>query len=291
MVATRTAFERELNLARELAVQAGHIILSHYDTDYSIELKAGKEPVTIADRSSSQHIVKRLAQAFPQDLILSEELVPPVGLQNHERVWIIDPMDGTGEFINHSGEFAVMIGLVESGQPVLGVIHQPVTGFLYWAVRGHGAYFNSGRHTRLLRVSTRRDFSQLRIAASRSHFTQELRRLYHQLGIQEVVRSGSVGLKLALIARQSCDLYLNLSGLTSCWDTCAPQILLTEAGGLVSNLSGQPLDYSFKQLRNLNGVVASNGVVHSLLLERIQALLEEYYRTKLAQIHGEEGLA
>lgn len=280
-----------MNLSRELALQAGQILLSHYDTDYTVELKAGEEPVTIADRTSSQHIVARLQQAFPQDLVVSEEQHPPAGLLNHERVWIIDPMDGTREFINHNGEFSVMIGLVESGQPVLGVVYQPVTGFLYWAVSGQGAYFQSGRNTRLLRVSRQQDFSQLRIAASRSHLTEELRELYLGLGIQEIVHSGSVGLKLALIARQTCDLYLNLSALTSCWDTCAPQILLTEAGGQVSNLSGQPLDYSFRQLRNLNGVVASNGVIHELLIDRIHALLEGHYQAQIARIREEDSLS
>jgi 3'(2'), 5'-bisphosphate nucleotidase len=289
MSAMTHRFERELDITREVAQKAGEIILSYYDTDYDVQMKVGQEPVTIADKSSSRYIVEALQTAFPRDLVVSEECDLPGGVRNHDRVWIIDPVDGTKEFIKHNGEFSVMIGLVEEGVPVVGVVYQPVTGYLYWAARGQGSFSLRDQQTQALHVSRHQHFHELCIAASRSHLTQELRELYSRLGISEIIRSGSVGLKLAMIARQTCDVYLNLSGMTSCWDTCAPEIILTEAGGRVSNLSGTLLDYSFQQLKNHNGVVASNAIVHERLLERIHVVLEGHYFAELERVREEEG--
>jgi len=286
---TTTAYQRELDLTREIAREAGQIILTHYDTDYAIQMKAGQEPVTIADKTSSQYIVSALEKAFPKDLVVSEESSLPSGLESHSRIWIIDPMDGTKEFINHNGEFSVMIGMIEEGRPVVGVVYQPVTGYMYWAAKGQGSYSRRDQQIQSMQTSVNTDFAKIKIAASRSHLTDELLEIYQALGIQEIIRSGSVGLKLAMIARQTCDIYLNLSGMTSCWDTCAPEIILTEAGGQVTNLSGEPLDYSFRQLKNSDGVVASNGVVHAQLLEKIQTILEGHYQAEIASVDAEEG--
>jgi 3'(2'), 5'-bisphosphate nucleotidase len=269
-------FKQELQIAREAAFDAGRLILSHYDTRYAVEHKEDDSPVTIADREASELIIQRLQKAFPADLIVSEEHIPAADLTVHERVWIIDPVDGTQEFINHNGEFAVLIGLVQAGQPVAGVVYQPVTDQLCWASQGQGAFIQRATRAEQLWVSAHDRFIHLRIAASRSHMTPELWDLYRQLEFGGVIRSGSMGLKLAMIARQECDLYLNLSGQTSCWDTCASQILLTEAGGKITNLSGQPLDYGLHQLKNTNGVLASNGALHEQLLEKIHHLLETH---------------
>ncbi|MGE3727402.1 MAG: 3'(2'),5'-bisphosphate nucleotidase CysQ [Candidatus Sericytochromatia bacterium] len=290
MSAVMHHFERELDITREVAQKAGEIILSFYDTDYVVQMKTGQEPVTIADKTSSRFIVEALQKSFPRDLVVSEESEVPGGVQSHDRIWIIDPVDGTKEFIKHNGEFSVMIGLVEEGVPVVGVVYQPVTGYLYWASRGQGAFSLRDQLLKPLQVSQRQSFHELCIAASRSHLTQELCDLYERLGITEIIRSGSVGLKLAMIAHQTCDLYLNLSGMTSCWDTCAPEIILKEAGGRVSNLSGTPLDYSFQQIKNHNGVVASNGIVHDRLLERIHTVLEGHYFAEIERVRDEDGL-
>jgi 3'(2'), 5'-bisphosphate nucleotidase len=272
-----TDLHHELNITRTIAEQAGHIIVSHYNTDYQVHMKAGEEPVTIADRQASQHIVNALQQAFPNDLVLSEESTVPKGVSQSHRVWVIDPMDGTKEFIKHNNEFSVMIGLVREGSPVLGVVYQPLTEHLYWGVKGQGAFARQSGEVRQMHVSKHSQMDELCIAVSRSHLSQELIELYQRMGIPRMLQSGSVGLKLALIAQQVCDVYLNISGMTSCWDTCAPEAILREAGGHTSDLSGKPLDYSFEQLKNRDGVIATNGVVHQKLLSLIQQLLEQHY--------------
>jgi len=274
------SLQRELTLAKEAAIEAGKIILSHYDTDYQVQMKTGEEPVTIADKTSSNYIVQALHRAFPQDAIVSEENALPTDLATAERIWVIDPMDGTKEFIQHNGEFAVMIGLVQAGDPVLGVVYQPVTDMMCWGVSGQGAYVQNGCGPQRLQVSHQADLSEVRIAASRSHYTHEMKRLYTELGLQNIVQSGSLGLKFAMIARQLCEIYFNMSNVTSCWDTCAPEVILKEAGGRISNLSGTRLTYTFSHVKNRNGVVATNGPIHDYLVEQIQNLLSHR-----AQVH------
>ncbi|MBF2052498.1 MAG: 3'(2'),5'-bisphosphate nucleotidase CysQ [Candidatus Sericytochromatia bacterium] len=276
--------QRELQLVKNIAVEAGKIILSHYDTDYQVQMKSGEEPVTIADKTSSRYIVNALQQAYPNDAIVSEENDLPTNLKTAERIWVIDPMDGTKEFIKHNGEFAVMIGLVQAGDPVLGVVYQPVNEKMYWGIHGQGA-FMAQTHIQTplqLKVSGEDKLKALRIAASRSHYTPEIKNIYRALGLNNVVQSGSLGLKFAMIARQICDIYFNLSNVTSCWDTCAPEVILKEAGGRISNLSGTRLTYTFSHVKNRNGVIATNGPIHDYLVEKIQDLLIQRAKSQLA---------
>lgn len=273
--------QHELQLAQNAAIEAGKIVLSHYDTDYQIQMKAGEEPVTIADKMSSNYIVQVLQQAFPHDAIVSEENALPEDLASYERVWVIDPIDGTKEFIKHNGEFAVMIGLVQSGDPVLGVVYQPVNQMMCWGIHGQGAYMQTAKGKHALHVSKASQLDDLRIATSRSHFSPEMQALYDALGLKNIVRSGSLGLKFSMIARQQSEIYFNLSNITSCWDTCAPEVILKEAGGRISNLSGTRLTYTFSHVKNRNGVIATNGPIHNYLVERIQELLSQHLAQRM----------
>ena len=270
-----SSLQRELKTAQLAALEAGNIILSHYDTDYKVDFKVGEEPVTIADKCSSQYIVQTIRKAFPEDAIVSEESELPPGLSDADRIWLIDPMDGTRDFINHNGEFAVMIGLVQGGDPVMGVVYQPVTDTMTWAVKGEGAFFQGRNGVQKLHVSSEGNLANLRIAASRSSFSRELEKLYRKLGLQHIVQSGSLGLKVSLIARQVGDIYFNLSNITACWDTCAPEVILKEAGGRITNLSGTRLTYTISHVKNRNGVIATNGPIHDHLVEQIQMLLSQ----------------
>lgn len=276
------SLKRELETAKIVAVEAGKILLSHYDTDYKVDLKAGAEPVTIADKTSSQHIVDVIRRAFPHDAIVSEESELPSGLAQAERIWLIDPMDGTHDFINHNGEFAVMIGLVREGDPVMGVVYQPVTDTMCWASHLEGSFYQGQQGVQQLQVSTEANLNKLRVAASRSNYNRELGKLYRRLGFQHIVRSGSLGLKFSLIARQACDIYFNMSNITACWDTCAPEVILKEAGGRISNLSGTRLTYTISHVKNRNGVIATNGPIHDYLVEQIQQVLSQRVQEQLA---------
>src|SRR5690606_1497796 len=132
--------QEELALVMKIALEAGTIVNTFYVGSSEVEYKSPDEPVTEADRSANQHIVSRIQAAYPEDGMLSEESQDSLERLNKERVWIIDPLDGTKEFIARNGEFSIMIGLAIKGRPAMGVVHQPESGLLYTGIVGHGAY-------------------------------------------------------------------------------------------------------------------------------------------------------
>jgi len=282
MPAEPQVYERELRVALELAREAGAAILDLYDGPLDIQQKFAaddREPVTQADTLANEIIVSRLQAEFPGDGILAEESLDTARRLTKSRVWMIDPLDGTTGFIDGNGDFAVQIGLSENGACVLGVVFQPLTGVLYRAVRGGGAWVERpGDEPRRARVSDTDEISEMRLAASRSHRSPRMDQVVRSLGLKDEVLRGSVGIKVGLIVEQECDLYVHLSPRTKQWDTCAPEIILREAGGAISDLFGQPLAYNKADLQNRNGVVASNGVAHANIIESLRPLLQQFGR-------------
>lgn len=279
--------QHELETAISLARIAGKLILEHYATDFETHQKLGAdnhyEPVTIADREASRVIVDGLGAAFPDDAILSEEEAdqPEIRLASR-RVWIIDPIDGTAGFVKKDGDFGVQIGLAENGVPVLGIVFLPFHDSMSYAVKGGGSFtaIGSGEPERMS-TSDRTDLSAMTIAVTRNHLTPRMKRIIEHFGFPNVVRRGSVGLKAGLIASRTCDIYIHPSPRTKIWDTCAPQIILEEAGGLLTDIFGGPLRYDRAQLQNLNGILASNGAVHELAVERLGPVLAELGRGRI----------
>lgn len=276
------SYAREMSVALELAREAGAAILSFYEGPLDIEQKFGaddREPVTQADKVANEIIVARIQREFPDDGILAEESVDTAHRLDKSRVWMIDPLDGTTGFIEGNGDFAVQIGLSENGRCVLGVVYQPLTGLLYRAITGAGCWIERPDFgpTRA-RVSAHVDISGMRLAASRSHRSPRMDQVVRAFGLREEVLRGSVGIKVGLIVEQQCDIYIHLSPRTKQWDTCAPEIILHEAGGLVTDLFGQPLRYNVADVQNRNGVVASNGVSHDTIIESLRPLLDEFGR-------------
>lgn len=279
-------YEHEIHAAVELAREAGAAILALYKEPINVEQKSyadDYEPVTEADRVANKIIVDRLASEFPRDGILAEESVDTDRRLEKRRVWMVDPLDGTTGFIQGNGDFAVQIGLVEDGECVVGVVYQPLTGLMYRAVRGSGSCverpnFPVDRAT----VSNRTDLVTMRLAASRSHRSPRMNRVVSSLGFREEVQRGSVGIKVGLIVEQECDVYIHLSPRTKQWDTCAPQLILTEAGGELSDLFGRPLCYNVPDIQNRNGLVATNGISHNQIIESLAPLLAEFGRKPVA---------
>lgn len=275
-------YGHEMRIALELAREAGAAILDFYEGPLDIEQKAtadDREPVTQADKLANQIIVDRLRHEFPNDGILAEESIDTFHRLDKARVWMIDPLDGTTGFIEGNGDFAVQIGLTEKGESVLGVVYQPLTGVLYRAVRGGGAWIERPDfEPEQGRVSDHREISTMRLAASRSHRSPRMDRVVEAFGLKEEVLRGSVGIKVGLIVEQQCDLYVHLSPRTKQWDTCAPEVILNEAGGRITDLFGRPLRYNHADVQNRNGVVASNGVSHSRIVELLQPLLTQFSR-------------
>ena len=181
---------------------------------------------------------------------------------SRKRVWMIDPLDGTTGFIEGNGDFAVQIGLADNGQCVLGVVYQPLTGVLYRAVQGGGTWIERPEYEpEKAAVSGNDEISAMRLAASRSHRSPRMDSVVQAFGLKEEVRRGSVGIKVGLIVEKQCDLYVHLSPRTKQWDTCAPEIILREAGGSLTDLLDGHSDTTPPEVQNRNGVVASNGVV------------------------------
>ena len=286
MKAKSDMYEREMQTALKLAREAGAAILQFYETPIHVERKIDAdeqtEPVTQADRAANELIVAGLRREFPEDGILAEESVDTERRLTKQRVWMVDPLDGTNGFIARDGDFAVQIGLAVEGRSVLGVVYQPQPDVLYRAVEGAGAWVErKGFETERARVSETAELGRMRMAASRTHRSPRQDRVLQTLGIEEEVRRGSVGIKTGLIVERQCDLYVHLSSRTKQWDTCAPEIILAEAGGRFTDLFGEPLFYNNPDLQNRNGLIASNGAAHAEVVKRLAPLLQEFGRVRV----------
>jgi 3'(2'), 5'-bisphosphate nucleotidase len=286
MKAKSVGYEREMQVALRLARDAGAAILQYYDVPLEIERKIDAdehtEPVTQADRAANELIVKGLHSEFPEDGILAEESIDTERRLKKRRVWMVDPMDGTNGFIARDGDFAVQIGLAIDGRSVLGVVYQPLSDVLYRAVEGAGAWIErQGFEAARARVSDENHVERMRLAASRTHRSPRMDAVVRSLGIEEEVRRGSVGIKVGLIIERQCDVYIHLSPRTKQWDTCAPEVILHEAGGRFTDLFGEPLNYNNPDVQNRNGLVASNGAGHTEVIEKLAPLLKEFGRMRV----------
>lgn len=264
------SFERELARAIELARLAGAEVARMQRGELEVEMKPGDEPVTAADRRASELIVAGLADSFPLDPIISEELPPAPGALGAPRFWLVDPIDGTKDFIRGEDGYSVMIGLVCDGVPTLGVVYQPVIDRLFYGTPA-GAMMVAPGETRPLAVSDVATAAEIRLVASKSHRSRDLDRVKRELGIDNELNIGSVGVKLCVIAAGLRDLYVNPAAKTKAWDTCAPEAILVPAGGRLSDLFGNPIEYT-RELAHRRGLVASNGRVHDEVIAKLAPL-------------------
>ncbi|MDT8388606.1 MAG: 3'(2'),5'-bisphosphate nucleotidase CysQ [Thiogranum sp.] len=235
-----------IDAAREIAVRAGEQILEIYNTDFSVEQKEDQSPLTAADLASHQTIVNALRPLTPDIPVLSEEsaALPYEERSRWQTYWLIDPLDGTREFIKRNGEFTVNIALIHAGVPVLGVVHVPVSGVTYAACEGRGAFKDMpGVGEKAIRVRSLGE-GPVAVVGSRSHQGDSLKAFLAKLGDHEIVSMGS-SLKICLVAEGTADVYPRL-GLTSEWDTAAAQCVVEQAGGAVTDLEMQPLRYNTK---------------------------------------------
>ena len=253
--------EKEKTCAIVAARAAGALIRAIYATDYTVDYKSQDSPVTVADQDANRKIHEILQDAFPTYGWLSEETADSPARLSCQRVWVVDPMDGTKEFIHKIPEFAVSIALIEEGRPVLGVVYNPLQDRLFWAVRGQGAWCEEQR----LRVSPTERLAEATILSSRS---ETKRGEWADLASFFRPRpTGSAAYKLALIASGEADATFTLVPKNE-WDVCAGTLLVEEAGGTVTHLNGQPLVFNQPQTL-LQGLVASNGLLHAQLLDFI----------------------
>ena len=257
---------REIAEAVRIAREAGAILMDVYATDFGVSYKSKSDPVTEADTRANAYIVGELKKAFPGDGVVAEESADRSDALRGGRCWYVDPVDGTKEFVARNGEFAVMLGLAIDGEALVGVVFQPVTDKLYAGVVGGGATLEQHGRRSELRVSDVSEPSRLRLVVSRSHRNRAVGQVVSQLGIDQEMQTGSVGLKAGLIAERKADLYLHISNKSSAWDACGPEAILKAAGGRFTDLSGNPYRYGGTDMRNRRGILACNSAAYDAVL-------------------------
>ncbi len=252
------AYDRELQVARDAAIATGEILQGYFrDGGYQIDSKGKNNPVTTADFEADSELKQILREAFPTYGWLSEETVDNDDRLTSERVWIVDPLDGTKEFIKGIPEFVVAIALAEHGVPVMGVSYNPIKDELFWGVRGTGCHLND----KLVTVSDTRTLEHSTILASRSETARGEWKAYE--GRVTVRPIGSVAYKLALVAAGQADATFTLTPKSE-WDIASGVALIIAAGGRVTDLYGEPIQFNRRDVKT-PGFVASNGHLHAQL--------------------------
>jgi 3'(2'), 5'-bisphosphate nucleotidase len=240
--------EQVLEQLVDISRRAGVAILKWYDGDMGITHKADDSPLTKADLASHELINAELTKRWPEIPVLSEESadIPWLSRQKWQQYWLVDPLDGTKEFINHNGEFTVNIALIRAHHPVMGIVHVPVTDISYFGGRDAGAWRQQGVATATAIEVRRTAADPAVIVGSRSHANPELASQLNQLGPHELISMGS-SLKFCRVAEGLADFYPRL-GPTSEWDTAAAQAVVEAAGGQVVKINGVPLEYNSKEI-------------------------------------------
>jgi 3'(2'), 5'-bisphosphate nucleotidase len=235
-----------INPIVDLAVDAGKAILEVYATDFDVQVKGDESPLTQADLASHHCIVRGLGVLTPDIPVISEEEGLPSFAERGQwqRYWLIDPLDGTKEFVNRNGEFTVNIALIDSNRPIFGVVHVPVQEKTYIGCEGHGSELREGNSTTSISVAAVSG-DPVRIVGSRSHRGSSLDAFLAKVGESDMLPMGS-SLKFCVVAEGRADIYPRL-GLTSEWDTAAAQAVVEQAGGKVLELDGKPLSYNAKE--------------------------------------------
>src|SRR6516162_1413723 len=262
----------ELDVALDAAQLASKHLLQEYGR-FQVIPDAPADISTDADRQAQEIILQKIRQAFPHDGLCAEEATPTLhdAIQTGERVWIVDPIDGTRGFARKNGEFSVMIAFVERGQIGVGVVAQPAVRKLTYAVRAQGCWRLDGDDEKPIRcqVTTIEELRECTLTQSRSRGPAQRSRWALALEPANIVESYSAGIKLALVARGDADVYLNTYEAFHDWDICGGDILVTEAGGRVTGTAGQELQYGLQGAWQKAGLLATNGRLHAAALRVI----------------------
>lgn len=261
--------ERELEETINLAKKAGKEILKIYQKKSKSKQKKDGSPVTEADLISQKIILSGLKK-FGYG-ILSEERKDDPSRFKKEKVWIVDPLDGTQDFLKKTGDFSIMIGLAYNQKPILGVIYKPIGDKLYFAEKEKGTYLKQGKKSlKKLKVSNISNLGDARFVMSRFHLDNSTKEFLKNNKIKKALYCGSIGIKMSLIAEGKADGYITFTDKTCQWDICAPEIILQEAGGKVSNLNGENFIYNRQELKNLNGIVGSNKNIYNQIINYLK---------------------
>lgn len=259
-------FSEELKVAETAARKAGEIIMALYGKDYRIEEKRKGDPVTAADLEANRQIREVIQDRYPDDGWLSEEDEDDLRRLNASRVWVVDPIDGTKEFIAGIPQFAVSIGMVVQGHPILGVVYNPAEEKLYRAVKGYGAFLNG----RPVHVSSRKEIEGAALLVSRSEPQRKFQSFADICRLEQV---GSIAYRLAQVAGGEGDGTLTFRSVRE-WDICAGVVVVEAAGGVAMDGEGKRLAFN-RPAAVYRGVVASNEILAEILGKMLAKILSE----------------
>ena len=260
-----------LNIGEE----AGQILMKHLNNIKNVDYKKDEyDPVTEADRESDDFIRGRITEMFPEDKILSEEN-ENVPKDYEGRVWMVDPLDETKGFLKGKDSFAINIGLLENGKPVFGCVVLPARNQYLYAEKGKGAFGNLNGKIEKLSVDSITDIHDARIITREP--TSEIRPMeayMDKLQVKGKVVGGSAGDKVGLMVAGKAESHVNSNFKASKWDTCAPQIILEEAGGIMTDIDGNPLDYFQKNPNwERSYVMSNNATIHAEVLKSLEGII------------------
>ncbi len=263
-----------LEAVKQMAREAGKILLKYHHGSYKTEFKENDKlnPVTSADLEADAFLRKRLREEFPDDKLLSEEndTLPD---DYSGRVWMIDPLDGTIEFVNGTKSFAVVIGLCVDGIPMLGVVFRPAHDELLFAEKGKGAFLETKEGIRKIETSEVSQLSKANLLLRKSRrWGRPLEKAVEALKVGKRINEGGYATKSCRIAKGEGDLYIHTSYHLSKWDTCGTQVILEEAGGKVTDTLGNPLDYAQTSTKWKYAAVASNGLIHPEVIRHLAGM-------------------
>ena len=259
----------ELDIAIKAAKEAGDAILDIYQRDFKVSKKDDDSPITEADLRSNEIIREILSQT--EHAILSEEDKDDQSRLSEDMIWIVDPLDGTSDFIDKTGEFTVMIALVKDKKPILGVISWPAGETFFAAQRGGGAFRYSNGEWERISVTASRELSECRAVGSRHHLSDKERLFIKKLGIKEFTSIGS-SLKVGKISSGEAEAYITTTDKMKEWDSAASYCIVSEAGGKMTDMSGNDITYNNRMVFHQNGILVTNGLVHEEIVREFKRL-------------------
>jgi 3'(2'), 5'-bisphosphate nucleotidase len=259
----------ELDIAIKAANEAGKAILEIYQGDYEKSTKSDDSPITDADLKSNEVIKEILSQTKHQ--ILSEEDKDDLSRLSKETIWIVDPLDGTSDFIDKTGEFTVMISLIKNKKPILGVIGWPTEKTLFVAQKGRGAFRFSNEEWSKISVTKVSEIPKCRTVGSRHHLSDKEKLFIKKLGIEDFTSIGS-SLKVGKISSGEAEAYITTTNKMKEWDSAASYCIISEAGGKMTDMSGNDLTYNNEDVYHQNGILVTNGLIHNKIVEEFKKL-------------------
>ena len=259
----------ELDIAIKAANKAGRAILEIYQGDYETSTKNDDSPITDADLKSNEIIKEILSQTEHQ--ILSEEDKDDLSRLSKETIWIVDPLDGTSDFIDKTGEFTVMISLIKNKKPILGVIGWPTEKTLFVAQKGRGAFRFSNEKWSKISVTKISEIPKCRTVGSRHHLSDREKLFIKKLGIEDFTSIGS-SLKVGKISSGEAEAYITTTNKMKEWDSAASYCIISEAGGKMTDMSGNDLTYNNEDVYHQNGILVTNGLIHNKIVEEFKKL-------------------